>query len=283
MSNFVTFALKQFGLGLEWFGAFSIGLFLTGFWGIVLRCVVPFFPETYIPLTVYFLMMVPALVIGALCRFCITMQRDAALREWDSLSLPWKAFVWTCNHVSIWPTAGWYLVMDALGQRKYCDLIDLSSKGLEKSPKIFLTGLPTSALIKKLHAQHGLKAVVNCCVESAGPAAVYEELGIQVCSLEAMDYCNLSRLQVAKGALFMKKHIDQGNPVLVHCKAGKGRSTTVVVAYLGKYIFGKDAFAANQIVRKSRPSALWIHKRAAVQGFIEMSEDQVQVVQEMLD
>lgn len=53
--------------------------------------------------------------------------------------------------------------------------------------------------------------------------------------IEACDFVGVPPAQLHEGVKFLKERIDQGERVYVHCKAGCGRSTSVVLAYLLKY------------------------------------------------
>ena len=78
-------------------------------------------------------------------------------------------------------------------------------------------------------------AVVNCCREwnaHAGPGAAYERLRIAALHLPTVDWEVPTQAYLLAGAAFILAHARRGGSVYVHCKAGRGRSTCVVLAYL---------------------------------------------------
>lgn len=61
-------------------------------------------------------------------------------------------------------------------------------------------------------------------------------------------------MQGVEKALVLAGHASEGRKTYVHCKAGRGRSTTLVVCYLIKY-FGHSPEEAYTFVRERRPQA----------------------------
>mmetsp|Transcript_11017 Transcript_11017/g.32873 ORF Transcript_11017/g.32873 Transcript_11017/m.32873 type:complete len:274 (+) Transcript_11017:552-1373(+) len=84
---------------------------------------------------------------------------------------------------------------------------------------------------KKLAAM-GVRGVVNCCSEYSGPVAAYRKLGIEQLRIPTVDHVEPSSEDLATAVAFIQRHRRAGGRVLVHCKAGHGRSAAVGYAWL---------------------------------------------------
>mmetsp|Transcript_32636 Transcript_32636/g.84273 ORF Transcript_32636/g.84273 Transcript_32636/m.84273 type:complete len:205 (-) Transcript_32636:1034-1648(-) len=78
----------------------------------------------------------------------------------------------------------------------------------------------------------GITAVVNMCEEYSGPITTYKKHGIRQYRVPSIDYIHPSLDEVQLAVDFLKKELENGGNVLVHCKSGKGRSATVVLCHL---------------------------------------------------
>ncbi len=67
--------------------------------------------------------------------------------------------------------------------------------------------------------------------------------GIDYLQIPAVDFVSLTKDQLITGVEYMHQYINKGKIVLVHCKAGRGRSASMVVAYLLKYGIGDKKFS----------------------------------------
>ncbi|MBS0272691.1 MAG: dual specificity protein phosphatase family protein [Proteobacteria bacterium] len=61
-----------------------------------------------------------------------------------------------------------------------------------------------------------------------------EGLGASHCHIKAVDFTGVPVDQIQQGVEFLEKRIQEKEKVYVHCKAGRGRSATIVIAYLLK-------------------------------------------------
>jgi atypical dual specificity phosphatase len=98
-------------------------------------------------------------------------------------------------------------------------------------PNLYLAAVPTSRDLDKL-VRRGVRAVINACDEYGGPEERYRRLGIEQLHLPIVDYAEPSAEQVERALAFMREHVGAGRGVLVHCKAGRGRSATLVLCWL---------------------------------------------------
>lgn len=62
----------------------------------------------------------------------------------------------------------------------------------------------------------------------------WQALNVAFMQIETADFRPLSVLHLKQAVAFIDSQIAQGKKVYVHCKAGRGRSAAVVVAYLAK-------------------------------------------------
>lgn len=123
------------------------------------------------------------------------------------------------------PTLGWnYLLGRVLHLRNWSDRVD---------EHVILGALPFRRDVSGL-VEQGVKAVVNTCEEYPGPLAAYTAAGIEQFHMPTCDFCHPELDDVERAVAFMERHIDQGNTVYIHCKAGRARSATVVLCWLVK-------------------------------------------------
>jgi len=78
----------------------------------------------------------------------------------------------------------------------------------------------------------GVRAVVNTCQEWRGPVEEYRAAGIEELYLPIPDFTAPSLDEVREGVAFIQRQTAAGRKVYVHCKAGRGRSATIVLCYL---------------------------------------------------
>lgn len=63
----------------------------------------------------------------------------------------------------------------------------------------------------------------------------WEEKGIEVMHIEAVDFLPLKWEEIDCGVDYLAEMLENGETVYVHCKAGRGRSATIVIVYLMKF------------------------------------------------
>lgn len=145
---------------------------------------------------------------------------------------------WFISHLQMVPTPFIYSVMDLLGTRPYLSRVPLSPSGEDAAdadgPCLWVGGLPLPWHIRELR-EKGVTAIVNCCEEFGGWGDLYEELGMEQCRVAVVDYTNVPLDELVTAVEFVKRKVDAGESVYIHCKAGRGRSASVAVAYLAKY------------------------------------------------
>lgn len=121
------------------------------------------------------------------------------------------------------PTLLWNMLLGRLlGLRHWWDAVD---------DHVILGAFPFARDASRLQAL-GVGAVVNTCEEYAGPQAAYQEAGIEQLRIPTVDFTPPSLADVEQAVQFMDEQIAAGKKVYVHCKAGRGRSATVVLCWL---------------------------------------------------
>ena len=101
----------------------------------------------------------------------------------------------------------------------------------------------------------GVTAVVNLCAEYEGPTAAYARLGVDQLWLPTVDHVEPTVEDLRAAVAFVGR---ARGKVLVHCKAGHGRSAAVAYAWLLTRNLGKvapfelyEALAAKRRVRRN--------------------------------
>eukprot|EP00752_Nemacystus_decipiens_P012239 g10848.t1 len=85
--------------------------------------------------------------------------------------------------------------------------------------------------VDALH-EKGVVGVINMCGEYRGPLEDYRRLGIEQLWLPTVDHEEPELADYERGVAFIRKWHNKGGKVLVHCKAGHGRSSAIVMAWL---------------------------------------------------
>jgi len=80
----------------------------------------------------------------------------------------------------------------------------------------------------------GVDAVINLCAEFAGHRDLLDHYGMDQLHLPTIDYTSPSLENVRKGVALLRRRSGVGLKTYVHCKAGRGRSPTLVLCYLLK-------------------------------------------------
>lgn len=125
-----------------------------------------------------------------------------------------------------YPTLAWnYMLARVLKARRWWDRID---------PHVIVGAYPFGRDVEGLYKE-GVRAVVNTCEEYAGPILQYERHGIDQLRIPTTDFTHPRLKDTEQAVDFIQKHVEAGNSVYIHCKAGRARSATVAMCWLMKY------------------------------------------------
>ncbi|XP_006654671.1 phosphatidylglycerophosphate phosphatase PTPMT2-like [Oryza brachyantha] len=102
---------------------------------------------------------------------------------------------------------------------------------------VLLGAVPFSSDVPHLK-QLGVRGVVtlNESYETLVPTSLYQAHGINHLEIPTRDYLFAPSIEdICQAVDFIHRNASQGGSTYVHCKAGRGRSTTIVLCYLIKY------------------------------------------------
>jgi atypical dual specificity phosphatase len=102
--------------------------------------------------------------------------------------------------------------------------------------------------------RHGIEAIVTIR-EVPLPSTWFTNKTIDYFHLKVEDYGAPSLIDIDATVNYVKEHINDGKPVMVHCAAGKGRTGTILAAYFLKN-FNLTAEQAIKKVRELRPGSV---------------------------
>lgn len=122
----------------------------------------------------------------------------------------------------------------------------------EITPNLWLGGAPHYPRDYQFLLDNGLTAVLNIRAEREDNVNLYRQNDIAYMQLKVLDVTVPSTEMIDAGVEFLHQQIEDGRIVLVHCAKGRGRSATILAAYLMRYE-GLSFDEANQKMKDIRP------------------------------
>jgi atypical dual specificity phosphatase len=123
---------------------------------------------------------------------------------------------------------GYFEWFNCVDDNLYLGAIPLENQDLER-----LTGKLGIKAVLSIVKQFELQS--QTLVGSPVSALQWQNAGVEQLVVESPDFFPPSFAVLDAGANFLNKHLSEGRKCYCHCKSGKGRSASAVIAYLMKY------------------------------------------------
>jgi hypothetical protein len=118
--------------------------------------------------------------------------------------------------------------------------------------ELWLGGAPTYERDRRFLLEHGIKSVLDVRAEREGDTDFYSEHDIKHVRFAVPDVAAPSEEVIGEAVDWIAARVAEGRSVLVHCAKGRGRSATVLAAYLMRH-HGLTYDEAKTLLRVQRP------------------------------
>jgi atypical dual specificity phosphatase len=177
--------------------------------------------------------------------------KNAGLLPPHLVNLLPRWFRYPATVVLFWPQVLSTRLFCFMGEALRCSSVRLLNR---VSPSLVLGVAPVfPSFVEALFAEHNVRGVINLCAEWDGNAVLYAARGIQQLYLPTIDFEAPALKDVLRALAFIDAHERRGFSTYIHCKAGRGRSAIVALAYF-VVKQGMSPQAADALVRAKRPN-----------------------------
>lgn len=120
------------------------------------------------------------------------------------------------------------------------------------TPQLWLGGAPTYQRDYNFLVRHHINAVLNIRAEREDDTVFYEQHGFTHVRYPVPDVTVPDEATITEAVHWITGQVEAGRTILVHCAKGRGRSATLLAAYLMSQE-GLTFDEANDLMRSKRP------------------------------
>ena len=166
------------------------------------------------------------------------------------------------SRLLFWPTLYWNIKLVNRSNLNWYDKVWTSDRG----PTVFLGGFPHSKEVLDQLEKDNVRVLVNTTDRpiSSVNNDFLARRNFQEIHIPMTDFARPTASQVMEAVQAVDAAVESGQSVLLHCKAGKGRSATVALCWL-VLKKGLSPDAAEKIISAARPQVVQgLSKRGVV-------------------